>query len=91
MKFFWSLRNEVYKVVEFIRLAKPLDSKKDLDFYFDFCYTLNMKWTEEYPSYIEATAREKELLEGVKLVNTGLLKSGNTETFYEINDKIRRL
>jgi hypothetical protein len=58
---------------------------------YQFGHKCDILWIEEYPSYIEATAREKELLEGVKLVNTGLLKSGNTETFYEINDKIRRL
>lgn len=37
--------------------------------------------TEEFSTYKEAKVREKYLLSTVKLVNTGLLKSGNTETF----------
>lgn len=54
-----------------------------------FGYKCDIVWVEEYPSYLEAQAREQELLNKLKLTNTGLLKSGNTETFYENNNTIQ--
>ena len=51
-----------------------------------FGYKADIFWVEEHSTHEEAKARETYLLSKVTLVNTGLLTSGNTETFYEIND-----
>lgn len=43
-------------------------------------------WVEEYPSYLEAKERERELLSKVELENTGELRSGNRETFRRVKE-----
>ena len=47
----------------------------------EFGYKADIVWVEEYLTHEEAKDREKELLSKVSLINTGLLKSGNQETF----------
>jgi len=45
-------------------------------------------WVETYENYATAKAREDYLLSKVTKVNTGLLKTGNTETFVDYNEDI---
>lgn len=50
-------------------------------------YHANIVWIEEYSDYLGAKAREDEILSKVKKLNTGLLKTGNTETFVDYEAK----